>query len=248
MASVAEFLAQVRTTGLAKPNRFDMIISNPPCVQNSDWGRTVSMMVDSGFFPTTRLITSRQQLWGPPEYRPVGVDYGGDNFSVNILVDRQMKVKYFFDAWMDGIVSRNRPSDKVWHVTNYQKNYITTIYLSQLDESGRTNYVIKLEDCFPNTVNPLVVDNNLSNTVHKLNVTFNFRRWSVANPGQVSNLPSLAINLLAKQGLANPNLNIPGTYNPALSSNPNYPGLPNTATNGYFLIDQNPIPPILVGK
>lgn len=180
--SISNFLSEV-STGLAKPCRFEIQIDNPPCVTNSAWGKKVSMFCDTAFFPTSRVLISRQQLFGPPSFHPVGIDYGGDSLSLNFFVDREMQVKQYFDSWIDGIVSRNKNNDASWHVTNYQKNYLSTMYISQLDESNAVTYKVKIEDVFPNTVNPLTVDNNLTNTVHKLNVTFNFRRWTAVGIG-----------------------------------------------------------------
>ena len=168
--NITNFLAEVRNKGLSRPNRFEVSIQNPPCVTNKNWGQKVNMFCDQAIFPQTRIITSRQQIFGPPEFLPVGVDYGGDNLSLQFLVDREMQVKQYFDSWMDGIVNRTT------YTTNYKQNYITNIVIKQLDEADNVTYQVKVEDVFPVVVNVLNLDHNMGNNVHKLNVTFNFRR------------------------------------------------------------------------
>lgn len=174
--TITNFLAAVKTSGLSKPNRFEVIIDNPICLLQSNFGREVGMFADNAFLPQTRILTSRQQLFGPPEFFPVGVDYGGDNMGINFIVDREMKVKSYFDTWVDGVVNRT-PSNQAWHTTKYRDNYVTTMTINQLDESDRVTYSVTCYELFPVSVNPLILDNNLANTVHKLNVTFSYRRW-----------------------------------------------------------------------
>lgn len=165
-----DFLSQVKS-GIAKPCRFEVSISNPLCVNNPSWGTQVSLMCDQAMLPMTRLITSRQQIFGPPSFHPVGVDYGGDNLAMQFLVDRQMNVKNYFDSWVDGIINRSN------FTTAYQSQYLTTIQIYQLDEADNVTYAVKLFDAYPVVVNPLQLDSGLANSVHKLNVTFNYRKW-----------------------------------------------------------------------
>jgi len=174
--TVTNFLATVKSKGLSKPNRFEVIIDNPICLLNNNFGREVGMFADNAFLPQTRILTSRQQLFGPPEYFPVGVDYGGDNMGINFIVDREMRVKTYFDQWVDGVVNRT-PGNQAWHTTKYRDNYVTTMTINQLDESDRVTYSVTCYELFPVSVNPLILDNNLANAVHKLNVTFSYRRW-----------------------------------------------------------------------
>jgi hypothetical protein len=165
-----DFISQVKS-GVAKPCRFEVSISNPRCINNPAWGKTVSLMCDQAMLPMTRLITSRQQIFGPPSFHPVGVDYGGDNLGMQFLVDREMNVKNYFDSWVDGIVNHTN------YTTAYQARYLTSMEIRQLDEADNVVYAVKLEDIFPVVVNPLQLDSGLANSVHKLNVTFNYRRW-----------------------------------------------------------------------
>jgi hypothetical protein len=176
--SISNFLAQVSSQGMAKPNRFEVTIQNAPCVTNGTWGRQVSMFCDSTSLPIRQLISARQQIFGPPEFFPVGIDLGGENFGMQFYVDRNMVIKKYFDAWMNGIV------DPTTFTTNYRNNYLTTIYISQLDEADNVNYTIRIKDAFPASVAPISLDHQLSNTVERLNVSFHFRSWDAVSVSQ----------------------------------------------------------------
>lgn len=194
---INNFLSEVRTSGLSKPNRFEVIITNPICVRNPNWGTKVGLFCDQAMLPMTRLITSRQQLFGPPSFHPVGVDYGGDNMGMQFLVDRNMEVKKYFDSWMDGIVNRTT------YTTAYQRQYLTSMIVRQLDEADNVTYAVKFEDIFPTVVNVLNLDHTLSNTVHKLNVTFNYRRWTAVNVGAAAAPGSTNLNPMNNLSIQN---------------------------------------------
>ena len=194
--TVKNFLAEVQARGLAKPVRFEVIVLAPQCLLNNSFASRVGMYADNAFLPQTRLLTSRQQLFGPPEFFPVGVDYGGDNMGINFIVDRDMQIKRYFDTWIDNIVGR-QTTNGVQHAAKYRSTYTTNMQINQLDESDTVTYSVTLYDLFPVAVNPLILDNNLTNSVHKLNVTFNYRRWK----------PNAIQGVI--QGVANVNANNP---------------------------------------
>lgn len=174
--NIGNFLAQVSSKGLAKPNRFAVDIDIPVCVRGNIIGKQVSMFCDQALLPYSRVITSRQQLFGPPSLHPVGVDYNGEGISLLFYVDREMNVKRFFDAWMDGIIDRTTYTAK-YQYTNGLSNYLTSIYINQLDENDSVMYQAKLIDAYPVSVQALQLDNSAAGQVHKLSVNFVFRKW-----------------------------------------------------------------------
>jgi hypothetical protein len=186
--NITNFLAEVRNNGLAKINRFEVTVNNPPCVSNNSWGRKVSMFCDNAQLPVNQVITSRQQLFGPPSFHPVGINKGGENLGLQFLMDKDMQVKYYFDAWVNGII------DPVTFTTHYQADYLTSITINQLDEADNVTYSVTLVDAFPNTVMPMTLDHLLPNQVHKLNVGFSYRTWKVNNPSTIGSNSNIGSN------------------------------------------------------
>lgn len=173
--SVSNFLAEIRATGIARPNRFEVIIQTP--ADGNSVSQLVGMYADATILPGKRLLTGRQQLFGTPEYFPIGVDYGGDNLNITFLVDREMLVKDFFDGWMSAIVRPSQSAQAAWGSTNYRSEYVGSIIINQLDESDNVMYSVKVYDAFPTAINPMQLDNSLGSTVHRLSVSFNYRYW-----------------------------------------------------------------------
>jgi hypothetical protein len=223
-----DFLSQVKS-GIAKPCRFEVNISNPRCINNPSWGKQVSLMCDQAMLPMTRLITSRQQIFGPPSFHPVGVDYGGDNLGMQFLVDRQMNVKTYFDTWADGIVNRTN------FTTAYQSAYLTNVEIRQLDEADNVTYAVKLIDAYPVVVNPLQLDSGLANAVHKLNVTFNYRKWENLSIGPQSAPSSTRNSILGALQIKNGNINY-FNENPSAQQQAQNLLQPGSGADSYFLI------------
>jgi hypothetical protein len=168
---IDNFISEVHSNGLAKPSRFEVNINVPICLLNNVLGQQVSMFCDQAYFPYSRVVTSRQQIYGPASQHPVGIDYGGEGVVLQFYVDREMRVKRFFDQWVNGIV------DPQQYNVQYQRNYLSQMTISQLDESDTVTYKVKLRDAFPINVQALTLDAAGTGQVHKLTVTFAFRRW-----------------------------------------------------------------------
>lgn len=176
--SIENFRSEVRSRGLSKANRFEVVLTAPPCVA-PDNSRLVSLFCDQASLPQTRIRISQQQIFGPPSFHPQGADYGGDNFSLQFLLDSDMTIKKFFDSWVDGIV--NRRTGEV----SFQQNYICqNLTVAQLDQRDRETYKVKFEDVFHIAVAPIQLD-YASNSANKLTVTFTYRRWYTADTSPV---------------------------------------------------------------
>lgn len=196
---ISNFLAATKIHGFARPYRFEVEIPRPQCVKATE-NEKVSLYCKAAQLPQTRIITSRNQYLGPPEFRPIGLDLGGDNLTLTFYVDAQMRVKAFFDEWMDGIV------DRASGITRYRDDYIVRMKIRQLIPVGsvgepalgtgqgagrsvqeNTNnfinresvaYEVTFDQAFPVAVNPLTLDHGSVGQVHELSVTFNYRRWT----------------------------------------------------------------------
>lgn len=208
--SLSNFIAST-ASGLARPYRFEVEIPNPLCVKK--WAGTtqrVSAYCKAAQLPQSRILTSRNQYFGPPEYRPIGVDYGGDNLTLTFYVDEKMHIKAFFDEWIDGIVNRRTG------ITEYRDSYTVNMKVRQLmqvpplSQPGRRigetlvqnqdrnyediAYEANFELAFPVSVNPLTLDHGSVGQFHELSVTFNYRRWTWSVPGSPTERLSNNIN------------------------------------------------------
>jgi len=170
--SISNFISEVNNRGLARPSRFEVFILPPPGLGSlTGSGRFVSLMCESASLPAMTVSTKPFRIYGASYQRPVSSDFNGDGITLSFYIDNQMEVKSFFDAWMFKVVNPNSFN------VSYQKEYVSQIKIAQLDEKNNESYSVYLEDAFPRAVNMLDLNMGATNQVHKLNVTFAYRRW-----------------------------------------------------------------------
>lgn len=177
--SLDRFRAEVLSgSGLARTNRFEVSIRVP---LGMDWGDgdLVNLYCEQTNFPMMNINTKSFKIFGPAYQRPMSSEYGGEGLSMTFHVDRDMKVKKFFEEWMHRIV------DKDTFAVSYQENYATTITIKQLDEQENVTHEIELLEAFPRNMNLMELNNSSSNQTHRLNMLFAYRLWrdpSKVNP------------------------------------------------------------------
>lgn len=171
------FLSQVLTKGLARPVRYEVTILPPSGLRGTltdvrGASNKVSLFCEIAALPQLNVLTRNQRTYGPFTPRPFGVEYGGDALTMSFYVDQEMDVKVFFDKWMQLIVN---PST---YNVSYMRTYTSNIIINQLNETDDVVYRVILEDAFPRSMNMLELNASATNQVHRLNVSFTYRRYN----------------------------------------------------------------------
>lgn len=174
--TLRNFKSEVLSRGLSKPNRFEIVITVPSGLSDAfspKEGKLVSLFCETTNLPPQFIGVRQQRIYGPAYQRPYAVEYGGEGITMTFLIDQQMDVKAFFDAWVSKIV------DPFQYFVYYPSTYIAnTIEIHQLNDKNQYEYSIYLEDAFPRSVSLVELNNAAQNQVNRLNVTFAYRRWA----------------------------------------------------------------------
>jgi len=166
------FITKITKTGVAKTNRFEVRISPPKALQEfKNDGELVSLYCDISNLPGMSIITKGLRLFGPAYQRPVSSEFNGEAINMTFYLDRDMRVKAFFDAWMFRTVDPNSFN------VNYAENYTATIKIFQLDENDKATYTVSLEDAFPRAMSLVDLSAGSTNQAGRLNMTFAYRKW-----------------------------------------------------------------------
>lgn len=231
MASFQEQVAYITKHGLARTNRFQVIIPLPQKLIDrtsnteqektstffgSDVIKTISsfmgggtaeitrgleVMVDSTDIPGKNLVTTEIKYNGDYYKLPYGVVYEAQNMIFNVT--RNMYEKNIIDEWMNLIF------DPINHTIGYMDDYATTITINQLDERDEVVYSIQLKDAFPTLCNPVTVSNEDRDGFIKLSVAFMYKRWvrvgeqESGDPG-VTSLSQTPLGPIVTPVLSNP--------------------------------------------
>ena len=163
--TISKFVAEVTKRGLARQNRFEVIIPN---LFGDE--RLISLLCQSASLPGATVAVKKQMLFGPAYVRPASINYG-DTISLSFLCDKDMSVRRAFDAWMHRVVN---PSS---FTVNYKDEYARNITIHQLDEKENYTYSIVLIDAFPVQLGALALNQSAMDRFHILPVTFSYRVW-----------------------------------------------------------------------
>jgi len=192
---VQDFISEVKTKGLARVNRFEVIITPPQFITtNYLQFNKISLFCEVSNFPPINLSVKPFKIFGPSYQRPITSEYGGDGISMTFHVDREMKIKKFFDDWIETVVNRDS------FTVAYQNEYITKISIRQLDEANNVNYEIELQEAFPRSITLMDLNQSAQNQTHRVNVIFAYRYWKRTdiprNNIQVQVVPKLSLQTL----------------------------------------------------
>jgi|TARA_B110000858_G_scaffold157789_1_gene180720 hypothetical protein len=176
--------------GLAKGNRFNVIFTPPKqtllnfdlesIVSSAISGnfsaknlindpRDISMLCDSVSIPGKQISTIDYQA----QKQSIKIPYGTlhDDVSLTFLLTNDYYMKSMFDQWINNIVNTDT------YGVAYKRDIVTDVIIQQLDEQNTPIYGVKLEGAFPTTMNEIVLSNDSTDTIQKLNVSFSYDRY-----------------------------------------------------------------------
>jgi hypothetical protein len=165
MTTISEFVTQVSARGLARQNRFEVVIPN----LYGD-SRLVSLFCQGGSLPGATIAVKKQTLFGPAYIRPGNINYG-ETLQLSFLCDKDMSIKKTFDTWIHTVIN---PSS---FTVNYKEDYSRDITIYQLDEKENYTYSVTLIDAFPVAMGALSLNQAALDRFHILPVTFAYRYW-----------------------------------------------------------------------
>ena len=168
---IQEFIANVKSSGLARNNRFAVMFTPPTGVQPAGISK-VLLFCDTVQLPGANYSTVQNRMFG--EFRELPYEKLYDQISLTFYVDTEMKVKALFDDW------QNMISNPVTRTYGYYNDYITDMTIEVQDINDKTRYVVRLQECYPKTISSIQMDMN-SKDVMKVTVGFQYKYW-LASP------------------------------------------------------------------
>jgi len=184
--SLTKFIAEVRNRDFAFKSKYKVTlpssvgISSPTQLLTGTMDpQTISLFCEHAELPGISFNTQAFRVYGPTFERPTSISYGGENMTLQFLVDQEFSVKQYFDSWV-GLIA-----DPIKYQFNYPDKYLSSgIVITQLkhrdialQDSGDIGvYSVRLIDAYPKFVVPMTV-NGGDREMHRLSVTFTYRLW-----------------------------------------------------------------------
>lgn len=165
--SISQFQAAVANRGLARQNRFQVIIPN---MGSGSDGELFILLCQSASLPGATIQVKKQNLFGPAYIRPTNINYG-EQLSLSFLCDKDMIVKKGFDEWMHQVINKSS------FTVAYQSSYARDVLIHQLDNAEKIVYGIKLVGAFPISMGALSLSQSAVDRFHTLPITLAYRYW-----------------------------------------------------------------------
>jgi hypothetical protein len=141
--SLQKFIGNInRIGGLAKTNRFEVLIILPPIASRSGIsGEELSLVCETAELPGKTLQTVDAKVYGPTYKIPYQKQF--QDISLTFLCSNLGTERSFFNGWIEYIM----PS--LTNNIRFRDSYETTIQISHLTESDSTIRTVVLRDAFP---------------------------------------------------------------------------------------------------
>ena len=190
------FFSSIHRYGISRPNRFDVLISTPvgsgrsptndgfsslpfpetesarnTALDSTIGDELVSLRCKTIELPgkATRAV-AEENIYGPQYEIPHGLTYT-NQISATFLLDRNLFVKRYFDAWQEHI------QDTGFFDMNYYEHYVRDMIIRQLDEQDNPVYACRVFEVYPSSVESISLSSDSRSAFSELNVTFAFRFW-----------------------------------------------------------------------
>lgn len=229
MSSTNEHFAHILKHGLAKNNRFQVIIPLPPALQSqtsnvlqekassilgedvvsmvksfvggsNEITRGLDMMIEQTILPGKNIVTSDIRYNSDYYKLPYGVVYEAQSFTFRSSKD--LHEKNILDKWMELIFN------PVTHEVAYMDDFATNIVINQLDEQDNVVYTVILRDAYPTICDSMPLTNEDQDTVHRITCQFMYRRWdkgqTTGSSGLIDSLSQTPLGPYVTPVLSNP--------------------------------------------
>ena len=115
-----DFISNIKSRSLARQNRFTLAIEGG---LNSQDGNLVELFCEQAVLPGLNFASQPTRSFG--EQREVIYDRNFESIQLTFLVDREMKVKQFFDKWSGSLRSYICWRNSGAAGCNYHSNFLS---------------------------------------------------------------------------------------------------------------------------
>jgi hypothetical protein len=191
MTSLNNFITAIKTGGLAKPSKYEVVIGKPAVVESlkykedNNW-RKMLLFCEQATLPGVNYTTTQSRTFG--EFREMPYERIFDPLQLSFYCDSDMWIKGFFDEWMANI-----QNSKTREFSYYDK-YTVPITITTVNNEGRNTYGIKLFECYPKTITAVQLDYGAKD-VMKLSVSMQYRYYTKVEYATIPNTATNAQNL-----------------------------------------------------
>ena len=195
-----EFISKIKTSGLAKNNRFTVLL-NPPLNLGGNL-QSILLYCSGVNLPGITIGSNQVRIFGEIFEFPYEKIY--PPCELTFYVDANMEVKKLFDDWINQIYD---PLTKHFY---YYKNYISELEILVQDTKNNEVYSVKLFEAYPKNIGDIRLDYSNSE-IMVLNVTMAYKYFTTSQREGISEnnklsgslFPSIYSSILNSENITN---------------------------------------------
>lgn len=186
MNNLQNFVAKLKD-GIARPSQFTVAISPPSGLSDFFLDNINDLMLfcDGTALPGIEFMTQDIRITGEVFKAPFEKKYGEIGF--NFYVDRNMKIKLFFDRWIELVQSTDN------RIYTWPEDYRTVVDIYTFDKNGEVRYRVKLNDAYPIAILPILLNYD-SQGIMRMQTIFAYRTYEVEMVTQSTSLKIIPFN------------------------------------------------------
>jgi len=180
-----EFISKIKSTGLAKTNRYRVTIATPTLMTGfMNSGRLITLFCESTSLPGQVIATTEQRIMGETREFPYSKFY--DNITLSFYIDNNFEVKGFFDNWLNSVSNTQNK------ITSYYKDYIAPAVLIEVlpMDSEVSTYSITLHEAYPKGISPIQLSAD-SRDIAKIGVSLNYKYYTTSHVASTKSMSSI---------------------------------------------------------
>lgn len=180
-----EFISKIKSTGLAKTNRYRVTIATPTLMTGfMNSGRLITLFCESTSLPGQVIATTEHNVMGEHREFPYMKKY--DNITLSFYIDNNFEVKGFFDNWLNSVSNTQNK------ITSYYKDYIApTVLIEVLPmDSEVSTYSITLHEAYPKGISPIQLSAD-SRDIAKIGVSLNYKYYTTSHVASTKSMSSI---------------------------------------------------------
>ena len=201
--TLRQFIGHVKQ-GLARTSHYNVSFKRPTVVDENLFNQTavekILLFCEQTQLPGMNIQTSPVRTYGETIEMPN--DRMFDPVTFTFYVDKEMKVKIFFDQWISNI--QNGQSRQF----NFYKDYVVDVAVEVYDVAENSRYKVELKEAYPKTISSVEM-NYGGKDVMRVQVTMAYRYWTTSQMTNEVNSSGLkqptGLGALIAKGMEVPN-------------------------------------------
>ena len=150
MANMDKFIANIKSGGLSRANRYELLITAPSIsalgnFANNGGAEQLRYRCSTVSLPSKSIATSETKIYGPVRLAPYQITY--DQLSFSVYLSDDFRERQYFEDWMHYVI------DYDTHRIRYYKEYSASdMQLLVMDETNKVTNTYVFEESYPLSV------------------------------------------------------------------------------------------------